>query len=78
MSSSSSIVSSSSPPSSSSLSTLLQINIGQAGGQIGSLCSVYSGPLTNDGYGCLFVDSEPKVSYSIGSNYKHELDSLNR
>ena len=47
---------------SSSLSTLLQINVGQAGGQIGTVCSHYTGPLSNDGYGCLFVDSEPKVS----------------
>jgi hypothetical protein len=40
---------------------MLQINVGQAGGQIGAVCASYMGPPTRDGHGCLFIDSEPKV-----------------
>lgn len=45
--------------------SMLQLNIGQAGGQIGSVVASYTGPYSNDGHGCLFIDSEPKVRIYI-------------
>lgn len=42
----------------------LYLNVGQAGGQIGALYARYTGPLSEEGHGCVFVDSEPKVRLS--------------
>lgn len=40
---------------------MLHLNVGQAGAQLGALVAAFTGPPTADGFGCVFVDSEPKV-----------------
>ncbi len=51
------------------MASLLQINVGQAGGQVGALSAQYMGPFTRDGHGCLFIDSEPKVRAAPGGRH---------
>ena len=41
---------------------MLQLNVGQAGGQLGASLARMLGPPSPSGLGCVFVDSEPKVS----------------
>ncbi len=40
---------------------MLRVHVGQAGGQAGVQLAGYAGAPCPDGYGCVFVDSEPKV-----------------